>query len=69
MGKIILRKDKKKRVMKRDNVKAEDFDKINNVQMSNEMKKKKADIVINTDKSLNLLKLDVITMIDYVKGY
>ena len=54
--------------MKRDNVKAEDFDKINNVQMSNEMKKKKADIVINTDKSLNLLKLDVITMIDYVKG-
>ncbi len=59
----------KKRVMKRDNVKAEDFDKINNVQMSNEMKKKKADIVINTDKSLNLLKLDVITMIDYVKGY
>ncbi len=58
----------KKRVMKRDNVKAEDFDKINNVQMSNEAKKEKADIVINTDKSLNLLKLEVITMIDYVRG-
>lgn len=58
----------KKRVMKRDNVKAEDFDKINNVQMSNESKKEKADIVINTDKPLNLLKLEVITMIDYVKG-
>ena len=59
----------KKRVMKRDNVNAEDFDKINNVQMNNELKKEKADIVINTKKTLNLLKLDVITMIDYVEGF
>ncbi len=62
-------KIQKKRVMKRDGVKAEDFDKINDIQMSNEIKKQKADIVIDTDKSLNLLKLDVITMIDYVEGF
>ncbi len=59
----------KQRVMKRDSIKAEDFDKINNVQMSNKIKKEKADIVIDTGKSINLLKLDVITMIDYVKGF
>ena len=62
-------KIQKKRVMKRDGVKAEDFDKINDIQMSNEIKKQKADIIIDTDKSLNLLKLDVITMIDYVEGF
>ena len=57
----------KKRVMLRDNVEAEHFDKINDVQMSNEVKKKKADIVINTDKPHNLLKLEVITLLNYVE--
>ena len=28
----------------------------------------KADLVINTDKAFNLLELDVLMMIDYVKG-
>ncbi|MBQ8785097.1 MAG: dephospho-CoA kinase [Alphaproteobacteria bacterium] len=57
----------KKRVMLRDNVNADDFDKINDVQMSNEVKKNMSDIVINTNKSKNLLKLEVITMLKYLE--
>ena len=53
----------KKRVMLRDNVNGDDFDKINNVQMDNKAKKLLADVVINTDKPINLLKLDVITLL------
>lgn len=53
----------KNRVMLRDNISGEDFDKINDVQISNEEKIKQADIVINTDKSMNLLKLNLITLI------
>ena len=53
----------KQRVMKRDNVSAEDFDKINNVQMNNEHKKMLADVVINTDKPKNLLKVELINII------
>ena len=41
-----------------------DFDKINNVQMSNRDKKLLADLVINTDKPKNLLKLEVLAMLD-----
>lgn len=54
----------KRRVMARDNVSAEDFDKINNVQMSNKDKIKQADIVVETDKPLNLLKLELIEIIN-----
>ena len=54
----------KQRVMKRDNVSAEDFDKINNVQMNNEHKKMLADVVINTDKPKNLLKVELINIIN-----
>ena len=61
-------KVQKKRVMLRDNISADDFDKINNIQMSNDKKKKMADFVINTDKNLNLLKLDVIKMINICEG-
>nr|QJR98214.1 dephospho-CoA kinase [uncultured Alphaproteobacteria bacterium] len=57
----------KKRVMLRDNVEAEHFDKINDVQMSNEVKKDKADIVINTDKPHNLLELEVVTLLNYIE--
>ena len=53
----------KKRVMERDRVNGEDFDKINNVQMKNELKNKLADAVIDTDKPLNLLKLEVINLL------
>ena len=54
----------KRRVMERDNVGGDDFDKINNVQMSNRDKKLLADLVINTDKPKNLLKLEVLAMLD-----
>ena len=53
----------KQRVMKRDNVSSEDFEKINKVQMNNEEKKRLADVVINTDKPLNLLKVDLLCAI------
>lgn len=53
----------KRRVMERDNVTAESFEKINNQQMSNEEKKKLADMVINTDKSVDDLKKEMIKII------
>lgn len=53
----------KKRVMERDNISAESFEKINNQQMSNEKKKKLVDAVINTDKSIDDLKKEVIDII------
>ncbi len=53
----------KQRVMKRDNVSAEDFDKINNAQMSNSYKKYLSDIVIDTNKPFNILKVELINII------
>lgn len=53
----------KQRVMKRDNISAEDFDKINNIQLKNDDKKILSDIVINTDKPVNLLKTEMIAVI------
>lgn len=53
----------KQRVMLRDNVSADDFEKINNVQMNNEHKKVLADIVIDTDKPKNQLKAELINII------
>lgn len=49
--------------MNRDKVTAEDFDKINNVQLSNSYKINLADVVVNTDKSKNLLKVEMINII------
>ncbi len=54
----------KQRVMARDQVTAEDFDKINNVQMSNKEKIKKADVVVETNKPLSLLKLELMEIIN-----
>ena len=59
----------KQRVMARDNVSAEDFEKIVSVQMDNEQKKKFADVVINTDKSEALLKVELINIIEELKKY
>ena len=53
----------KQRVMNRDKVTAEDFDKINNVQLSNSYKINLADVVVNTDKPKNLLKVEMINII------
>ena len=53
----------KQRVMNRDNVSAEDFDKINNIQLKNDDKKVLSDIVIDTNKPVNLLKTEMIAVI------
>ena len=53
----------KQRVMNRDKVTAEDFDKINNVQLSNSYKINLADVVVNTDKPKNLLKVEMVNII------
>ncbi len=57
----------KKRVMKRDNISAEDFDKINNVQLNNEHKKILADVVIDTNKPLNVLKAELICLLSEIE--
>ncbi len=54
----------KQRVMKRDNISAEDFEKINNVQMNNSYKKYLSDIVINTNKPFNILRVQLINVIN-----
>lgn len=54
----------KQRVMKRDGISAEDFDKINDIQMSNAEKALSADVVIDTDRPLNLLKTELLCIID-----
>ncbi len=58
----------KQRVIKRDNVSADDFDKINNVQMDNKKKIELADIVINTDKPKNLLRSELIKIIERLEA-
>ncbi len=56
-------KIQKQRVMKRDGISAEDFDRINNIQLKNDEKKKMSDIIIDTNKALNLLKVELIEII------
>lgn len=58
----------KQRVMARDHISAEDFEKIVSVQMDNEQKKMFADVVINTDKSESLLKVELIDIIEELKN-
>ena len=54
----------KQRVINRDHISAEDFDKINNVQMKNSDKILLADVVINTDKPKNLLLVELACLMD-----
>lgn len=53
----------KQRVMQRDKVSADDFERINQVQMKNKDKKKLADVVIDTNKGKNLLRVELINII------
>ena len=53
----------KQRVMKRDNISEQDFENIVKVQLSNDYKKILSDYVINTDKPLSLLKVELIKLI------
>ena len=54
----------KQRVMIRDNISATDFEKIVSVQIDNEQKKQFVNAVINTDKTENLLKVELIKIIE-----
>ena len=58
------KKIQKQRVMDRDNITSEDFDKIVKVQLNNDYKKVLSDYVINTDKTLGLLKIELINLIE-----
>ena len=57
----------KMRVMRRDNISAADFDKINRIEMDNAAKKVLADVIINTDKPINLLKVELLAMIEEIE--
>lgn len=57
----------KMRVMRRDNISAADFDKINRIQMDNATKKVLADVIIDTDKPINLLKVELLAMIEEIE--
>ncbi len=57
----------KKRVMARDNVSGEDFDKINNVQLASESKILLSDIVIDTDLPKNKLLVKLMRIIEELK--
>lgn len=61
------REVQKQRVIKRDNVTAEHFDKINNVQMSQNDKIALADVVIETDVPMNCLKIELLSVIEGLK--
>ena len=52
----------KQRVMNRDGISAEDFEKIVALQMSNSDKVYRGDVVINTGKNLKQLKVDLFKM-------
>lgn len=56
----------KQRVMKRDNISAEDFNKINDIQIKNSDKKILCDIVIDTNNKKNLLKTELIKIIENI---
>lgn len=57
----------KKRVMQRDNISAEDFEKIIKVQMNNKEKKDLCHAVVETNKPLSLLKAELIQIIGEVE--
>lgn len=54
----------KQRVMLRDHVSAEDFERIVNLQMNNQDKIKRADAVIETNQPLGVLKAQLVEFID-----
>ena len=54
----------KQRVMLRDNISEADFEKINAVQMSNADRIALSDYVVDTDKSIGMLKAELAALID-----
>lgn len=53
----------KNRVMKRDNITEEDFNKIISVQLDNEFKKKFSTIIVDTNKPYGVIKSNIIKFI------
>ena len=58
----------KKRVLSRRNIKEKDFQLIKRNQMNEQEKIKRADFLINTDKSLQETKQDVLVIYQEIKG-
>ena len=58
----------KKRVLSRRNIKQQDFQLIKRNQMNEQEKIKRADFLINTDKSLLETKQDVLEIYQKIKG-
>ncbi len=58
----------KKRVLSRENIEERDFQLIKNNQMSEQEKIKRADFLINTDKSLSETKQSVLEIYQKIKG-
>ncbi len=54
----------KERVMKRDNISEQDFEKIIGVQLNNNYKKILSDYVVNTNKTIGKLKVELINLIE-----
>ena len=54
----------KNRVMKRDNVTEEDFNKINNIQIPRKEKIAKADVVIDTGVNFNILRKNIVNIVE-----
>ena len=59
----------KKRVLSRKNIKEQDFLLIKRNQMNEQEKIKRADFLLNTDKSLLETKQDVVEIYQTIKGY
>ena len=59
----------KKRVLSRKNMKEQDFQLIKRNQMNEQEKIKRADFLINTDKSLLETKQDVLEIYQKLKGF
>lgn len=59
----------RERVMKRDKITADDFNKINEKQMPMKEKRKKVDLIINTGVSINKLKKNILEITEGLKLY
>lgn len=56
-----------KRVMLRDGISRDDFEKIDKIQMSQDKKKKMVDFIIDTNIDINKLKLKIINLLEELK--
>ena len=58
----------KNRVMNRDGISEDDFEKIDSIQMSQDEKRKLVDFIINTDVNKNELRIKIINILEEL-GY